>query len=312
MASSVPQTFVKQYSANVFHLSQQKGSRLMGLVRNESQHSESAFYDRIGEVEAIEKVGRNQDVVIQDVPHSRRRVTTRDYYYGAMVDQEDKLRMIQSPESQYALAAAYTLGRKMDDVIIAAALGTASAGKEGELSVAFPDSQVLAAFDGTTNTGVGLNVKTLIAVKQKFLANEVEPGDLYIVVSAKQLSDLLNEDKVTNSDYAAIKALVNGDVDSFMGFKFIHSERLPVTSTSTTYNATSGAIGSGGGGTLGAGARRCFAWKKDGLLLSTAAGVDTKMDPIPSKFHAVQILAKMSIGAVRMEEEKVVEIRCKE
>lgn len=311
MASSVPQTFVKQYSANVFHLSQQKGSRLQSLTRNESQHSESAFYDRIGEVEAIEKVGRNQDVVIQDVPHSRRRVTTRDYYYASMVDQEDKLRMIQSPESQYALAAAMTLGRKIDDIIISAALGTASAGKEGELSVAFPDAQVVAAFDGTTTTGVGLNVKTLIAIKQKFLANEVEPGDLYIVVSARQLSDLLNEDKVTNSDYAAIKALVNGDVDTFMGFKFIHSERLPVTATTTTYVATSGAIGSGSG-SLSSGARRCFAWKKDGLLLSIASGVDTKMDPIPEKFHAVQILAKLSMGAVRMEEEKVVEIRCKE
>lgn len=283
----------------------------MGLVRNESQNSESAFYDRIGEVEAIEKVGRNQNVVIQDVPHSRRRVTTRDYYYGSMVDQEDKLRMIQSPESQYALAAAYTLGRKMDDVVIASALGTAYSGKEGETSVAFPDSQVIAGFDGTTTTGVGLNVQTLIAIKTKFMANEVEPGDLYIAVSSAQLANLLNEEKATNSDYAAIKALVQGDIDTFMGFKFIHTERLPVTAASTTYSVSVGSIGAGTG-TLAAGARRCFAWKKDGLLLSIASGVDTKMDPIPEKFHAVQILAKMSIGGVRMEEEKVVEIRCKE
>lgn len=283
----------------------------MGLVRNESQNSESAFYDRIGEVEAIEKVGRNQNVVIQDVPHSRRRVTTRDYYYGSMVDQEDKLRMIQSPESQYALAAAYTLGRKMDDVVIASALGIAYSGKEGETSVAFPDSQVVAGFDGTTTTGVGLTVATLIGIKTKFMANEVEPGDLYIAVSSAQLANLLNEDRATNSDYAAIKALVQGDIDTFMGFKFIHTERLPVTAASTTYNVASGSIGAGTG-TLAAGARRCFAWKKDGLLLSIASGVDTKMDPIPEKFHAVQILAKMSIGGVRMEEEKVVEIRCKE
>lgn len=311
MASSVPQTFVKQYSANVFHLSQQKGSRLMSLVRNESQNSEAAFYDRIGEVEAIEKVGRNQNVVIQDVPHSRRRVTTRDYYYGAMVDQEDKLRMIQSPESQYALAAAMTLGRKMDDVIISSALGTAFSGKEGETSVAFPDSQVIAGFDGTTTTGVGLNVQTLIGIKTKFMSNEVEPGEMYIAVGSKQLENLLNEEKATNSDYAAIKALVQGDIDTFMGFKFIHTERLPVTAASTTYTVTNGVIGAGTG-TLAAGARRCFAWKKDGLLLSIASGVDTKMDPIPEKFHAVQILAKMSIGGVRMEEEKVIEIRCKE
>lgn len=311
MASSVPQTFVKQYSANVFHLSQQKGSRLMGLCRNESIQAEASFYDRIGAVEALEKVGRNQSVVIQDVPHSRRRVTSRDFYYGAMVDQEDKLRMIQSPESQYAMAAAMTLGRKMDDIVIAAALGTAYSGKEGETGVAFPNSQVLTGVDGTTTSGVGLTVATLINIKEKFNANEVDEGELYIAVSARQISNLLNEDKLTNSDYANVKALIQGDVDSFMGFKFIRTERLPVTAASTTYNVVDGTIGAGTG-TLAAGARRCFAWQKEGLLLAVANGVSTKMDPIPEKFHAVQILAKFSAGAVRMEEEKVIEVRCKE
>lgn len=311
MSFQVTEAMVKQYSSNVFHLSQQKGSRLAMLTRKESQNAESAFYDRIGSVTAQKKVGRHSDTTYQDTPHSRRRVTLEDYFYSDLVDKEDKLRIIMNPESEYAQAGKNALGRAMDDVIIAAALGTAYAGKEGGTSVAMPNSQVVAGFDGSTTTGVGLNVQTLRAVKKKFNANEVEDGDLYICVSAEQLDNMLGEEEATSSDYNVIKTLVQGDIDSFMGFKFVRSERLPVTAADTTYNDENGSIGAGDG-TLAAGARRCFAWKKDGILFAVASDIKGRIDEMPGKHYAHQVYASMSIGAVRMEEVKVVEIRCKE
>ena len=51
-----------------------------------------------------------------------------------VVDEEDKIRMLISPESPYAQAAVWALGRSKDDVIISAALGNAYSGKEGNTS----------------------------------------------------------------------------------------------------------------------------------------------------------------------------------
>lgn len=311
MSFQVTEAMVKQYSTNVFHLSQQKASRLAPFVRRESQNSESAFYDRIGSVTAMKKTGRHSDTTYQDTPHSRRRVTTEDFFFADLVDKEDKLRIIMNPESEYAMAAKMALGRAMDDVIVENALGAAFAGKDGGSQVNLANANKVACFDGATTTGVGLNNETLRAVKKKFHQNEVEEGDLFFAITAEQLDNMLGDDKIINADYALVKALVQGDIDSFMGFKFIRLERLPVSANATTYNVATGEVGSGTG-TLPLGARRAFAWKRDGLLLSTASEVKGRISELPGKHYAHQVYASMSIGAVRMEEAKVVEVLCKE
>ena len=93
MSFEITEAFVKQYSANVFHLSQQKGSRLQERVRKETQQSEAKFFERIGSVEAMEKTGRHSMVEYSDTPHSRRRVSLVDYFHADLVDEEDKLRV---------------------------------------------------------------------------------------------------------------------------------------------------------------------------------------------------------------------------
>lgn len=311
MSNQIPEAFVKQYSANVFHLSQQKGSRLSGMVRKESQKGEARFFDRIGAVAAQEKTGRHSDVTYSDTPHSRRRVTAKDYFYADLVDEEDKLSIIQNPESEYAVAAMYALGRQMDDTIIASALGTAYAGKEGGTPVALADTQKIAGHDGSGATGIGMNIQTLRAIKKKFNQNEVGEGECYLAISAEQLDDLLGQTEIQSSDFNTIKALVNGDVDSYMGFKFIRLERLPVTASSTTYSVTDGSVGAGGG-TLPAGARRCIAWKKEGVILSIRQNMMAKITEIPGKHYAQQVYAKLGIGGTRIEDVKVVEVLCKE
>lgn len=311
MSFQVTTAMVNQFNANVFHLSQQKGSRLAGLVRVESQKAESAFYDRIGSVSAQKKVGRHSETTYQDVPHSRRMIALEDYFFADLVDKEDKLRLIMSPESEYAKAAANALGRAKDDVIIAAALGSAYSGKAGATAVALPSTQKIVATDGATAGGTGLNVLTLRLVKKKFNKNEVDTQGLVMVVSAEQLDDLLGETTVTSSDYAAVKALVDGDVNSFMGFKFIRSERLPVLAGTVSFTVADGTYGSGAG-TSTANSRRCFAFQKDGLLLAMAQDVMSKIEPLPTKHYSNQVYCSMGLGATRLEEEKVVEVLVRE
>lgn len=311
MSFQITEAMVKQYSSNVFHLAQQEESRLAPFVRRETQDAETAFYDRIGAVTAMKKTGRHSDTTYQDTPHSRRAVSTEDFFYADLVDEEDKLRIIMNPESEYTQAAKMALGRAMDDVIVESALGEARAGKDGGSIINLTDVNRVAGFDGSTITGVGLNVKTLRAIKKKFNQNEVMDNELYIAVTAEQLDNMLGELEVTSADFNSVKALVQGDVDTFMGFKFIRLERLPVTDAAITYDETDGSVGAGGG-TLPIGARRIFAWSRSGILLATASEVKARISEMPGKHYANQVYASMSIGGVRMEEVRVVEIYCKE
>ena len=313
MSVEITTAFVKQYSSNVNHLSQQKGSRLQDKVRTESQNSEAAFYERIGSVDAKEKTTRHADVEYDDTPHSRRKVTMKDFYYSDLVDKEDKLRLLISPESEYAQAAVWALGRKKDDIIIAAALGNSYGGKEGASVIALPNDQKIAAFDGTTSTGVNLNIKTLRAVKQKFDGNDVDESIMrYFAISSFQLQSLLGENEITSADFNTIKALVQGEINSFMGFEFCRLERLPRSAVNVTYELLTGVVGSGAGTITASKSRRCFAWAKDGLLMSKGSDVNAKISELPQKHYAHQVYASMSLGATRMEEVKVVEVICSE
>tara|TARA_R100001594_G_C4052417_1_gene265263 strand:+ start:5380 stop:6315 length:936 start_codon:yes stop_codon:yes gene_type:complete len=311
MSSEITTAFVKQFSANVFHLSQQKGSKFSGLVRNEQQVGKSAFYDRIGAATAVKRTSRHADTPQIDSAHSRRRVTLVDYEWADLIDDTDKLRMLIDPTSDYAQAAVWALGRAKDDVIIENALGTSYGGEEGASSVVLPDAQKLGAFDGSGTSN--MNLQTLRKVKQKFDANDIDESiPRYIAISASQLNALLGETSVTSADFNSVKALVQGEINTFLGFNFIRSERLNTLSATVAYDQVTGELDGDDNATAPVGARRCFAWAQDGLLMATAKDVQGKISERADKSYSTQVYACMSIGATRMEEEKVVEIMCTE
>lgn len=321
MSVEVTTAMVNQFNSNVFHLSQQKGSRLKGMIKSNSQNAESEFYDRIGTVLAKEKQGRHSDVEYSDTPHSRRKVTMKDFYFADLVDKEDKLRLIQDPESEYSKAAYMTLGRKIDQIIIEGLLGTAYSGKEGASSVVLPNVQRLAAFDGTATTGRKLNLKTLKALKKMFTKLEAIDSDtdlIYLTVTSEQIESLMDNIEVTSSDYNSVKALVSGAIDTFYGFKFIRIESLPfsnaeffgVRNPTILYNKDSGVVGSGSQTLTLASCKSLVAWVPSAGMLAIGEDVKGRIDEIPSKHYAKQIYASMTMGCARLEEEKVVEVMC--
>jgi hypothetical protein len=309
MSTQISTAFVNQYAATVFHLAQQQGSRLRPTVRNESQVGNVAFWDRIGKVTAQKKTGRHSDTPQTDTPHSRRMVSLVDYEHADLVDNADKIRLLIDPTSEYMKAFANAFGRAMDDEIIAAAVGTAYSGVAGATSVTFPNSQIVANVSG--GAGSNLTVDGLRAAKRILDANECDPSEKrYLVISASQISSLLNQTQVTSSDYASIKALDRGDINSFMGFDIIHSERLTTVTSSTSFNTSTGAVGSGSGDANGY--RRCLAFCESGLLLSIGQDYKGRISERADKGYAMQAYACMGIGATRLEEEKVVQILCNE
>lgn len=294
MSVQITTAFVQQYKANVEHLVQQKGSRLRPYVRVESQNAEFDFYDRIGATSAQEVTGRHQDTPLVNVPHDRRRVSLRDFDWADLIDRTDRLRMLVDPTSPYAQSASFALGRKMDQIIIEAAFGTVYTGKTGSSSVNFPASQQIAVdyVESGSAANSGLTIAKLRAAKEKLDANEVDPSDpRIIIVTAKQVTDLLRTTEVTSADYNSVKALVAGQLNTFMGFEFVRTELL---NTDTS------------------GHRRVIAYSKSGLLMAMAQDINVDIGPRRDKRNATQVYCSASFGATRMEEEKVVEIKCAE
>ena len=285
MSTQITTAFVQQYSANVQMLSQQMGSLLRDTVDSESVNGDKAFFEQVGQAAAQARTTRHGDTPLMETPHSRRMVTLTDYEYADLIDDQDKLRMLIDPTSTYARAAAAAIGRAMDDTIISAMGGTAKTGTTGSTSTALPSAQKIA--HGST----GLTIAKLVTAKKKLDAKSVDPSiPRYIVVSPEQIEDLLNSTTVTSADFNTVKALVQGDIDTFVGFKFITSNRLTDDGTS----------------------RLCYAWAQDGMKLAIGKEPNAKIDERSDKSYATQVYYCSSFGSTRMEEEKVVEIACNE
>jgi len=286
MSTQIDTAFVNQFSANIQMLSQQMGSLLRDAVDSESVNGEKAFFDQVGAASAVLRTSRHADTPLVETPHSRRMVTMSDYEYADLIDDQDKVRLLVDPTSTYSRAAAAAMGRAMDDVIITAALGTSTTGKDGSTSTALPSTQKIA------HGSAGLTIAKLLSAKETLDANSVDPSiTRHIVVSPKQISDLLNNTTVTSSDFNTVKALAQGELNTFVGFNFIVSNRLNTDSNSD---------------------RQVIAFASDGIKLAVGKEPAARIDERADKSYSTQVYYCQSIGATRMEESKVVEIACNE
>ena len=286
MSTQITTAFVEQYSSNIQMLSQQKGSLLRDKVRLESVTGKNAFFDQVGSVTATVRSSRHSDTPQADTPHSRRRVSLVYYEFADLIDDLDKVRMLVDPTSTYALAAAYAMGRAMDDAIISAATGSSDTGVAGGTAVALPAGQIIAEA-GTT----GMSIAKLREAKEIIDLADVDPSlPRHIIVSPKQISDLLGTTEVTSSDFNTVKALAQGDINSFLGFNFIVSNRLAIAASK----------------------RACIAFVSDGIALAVGKDSTARIDERADKGYATQVYYSAAFGATRMEEDKVVKIEAYE
>lgn len=298
MSTNITTSFVDQYSANIQALVQQKGSKLRNLVGFESVKGKNCFIDQIGQVAAVKKTTRHADTPQSDTPHKRRRLSLETYHWADLIDNDDKVRMLIDPTNDYANAAAWAMGRAMDAAIVGAALGTAYTGETGATAVALPASQIIDADCASKFT-----FDKLRQVKRMFDMNDAPSEGRFIVLSAQQLDDLLSETKVTSADYASAKALVRGELDTFMGFTFIQLNAKNASNELILPDVVSEDIVVG---------RSCIAFQAEGIKLGIGQDIVGKITERDDKCFATQVYYEMSIGAVRMQEELVIKINCKE
>ena len=310
MSFQVTTAFTQQYSANVMELSQQKGSRLRNYVTTETGvRGEYAFKDQVGVATYNVVMNRNGDTPLNTTPFSRRRVQLVGRDWGDLVDNIDKLQMIIDPTSATALVAGHSMGRAVDDAIISACFATAytNSGLDGvtPTTVALPAGQIIAVGDRTyqdegnaANGNSSLTVSKLISGKILFYTNNVdlESEKLQIAVPGQAIGALLTATPVTSIYYNSVRPLVDGTVDTFMGYDFHRTELVNKDGR--------------GNSLLSGGYQLLPVWVPSGIYLAIGEDIKAEIEKRADKKFSWQIYFQMFMGATRLEEVKVAQLIC--
>lgn len=300
MSQQIPTAWVNQYKANVTFLYQQSGSKLKGKVRERQVTGSVDFWDLIGPTSAVKKTVRHSDTPQVDTPHLRRMAVTTDYEWADLIDKQDMYKILIDPQSAYAVNAAKAMQRAYDDEVISAFGATASTGHDGTTPITFaadyPGGSRGAGNGDEDFTGAANTVANLATLKGDLDNNDVDDDNRYIIASPSFYTQLLKQSTIPNissSDYNTVKALVNGEVNTFMGFTFIRSTRLPLVTA---------------GGTN----RYGYAWQGDAMAISTGMDLITRVGERADKSYATQVYCAESLGAVRVQGTGVVRFKIDE
>lgn len=193
-------------------------------------------------------------------------------------------------ESELVKVIASALGRKEDEILIKA-LRAASALSDNSVGQIPAANKIVADFE-TTGTKTGLTVakieEALVALDD---AGVPEEGRI-LIAPTRSKRELISSVQVGSIDYNDVKPLVNGQVDTFLGFKFIWI----------------------GNDTLGLGDGTddyCYALHRDSLCLAVGnLDKQTRIDYVPQKMSYL-VASPLRAGAVVREGAGVVEIKIK-
>lgn len=238
-------------------------------------------WPRIGPA-VMELRGAPQSIIpASDVTHTQITTTFEDRILNTPTDIFQQAQVNASERQALAFDHAMAVGRRTDQIIINALNAS-----------------------GTTNTIVngGTNM-TLDKLRQaSFLMNEdnVDPMLRFIAMHPSQLRSLLEETETTSSDFNTVKALVNGELDTFMGFKFFYIA-----------DRTEGGLPKVGN------IRTCFAWQQRAMGMAFAGfeggqanpSVTIDWDPLRQSWLTI---SKLRAGSSALQPDGIVDIDCDE
>ena len=278
MAINISNAFVTLFDAEVKQAYQAE-SVLRNTVRLRTGVEGSTHkFPKIGKGVAQVRVPQT-DVVPMNVDYSQATVTLSDYIAAEYSDIFNQAKVNFDERQELVQVVSKSIGRRADQLIIDA-LDAASS------------SLTVASSIGGANTN--LNLAKLLETKKLMDAANVPSQGRHILVHANNLAGLLAETEVTSSDYNSVKTLVNGEVNTFLGFNFhVIGDRDE------------------GGLTLSSGDRQCFAWHQQALGYAEGMGIKTEINYIPEKTSYL-VASMFSAGSVGIDAEGIVEITCDE
>lgn len=283
----------QDYSRIILPLARQEKSMLFDRVYVKGDVTGKCFYqDQIGKWEMAAKTSVNPDTPQNDPNLSRTRIDIATYNDARMLDRSLRLQEFSDPTSQTSVCVSSAVGIQMDKIIYDALGGTAYRGETGSTSITFPSAKTVAVDFESSGTNSGLTTAKIRRAAKMMNAQGVPNYDRTFVCSATGLEQLLGSTTVTSSDYNVVKALVSGEINTWLGFKFVV---LPDGIINVTSNVAD-----------------YYAFQKTGVCFGMLEELFLRVEERADKSYSKQIYYEINAGAGRLEEAKVIKVKADE
>jgi hypothetical protein len=277
MAVAISNAFVQMFDAEV-HQAFQAQRSLAGVIRERTNVEGSQVkFPKIGKGTATIRVPQT-DVTPLNVSYSQVTATMSDYIAAEYSDIFNQQKVNFDERRELVQVVSGAIGRRMDQLVIDA------------LNAASSPSTVATTVGGS---GTNMNLAKLLAAKKALDTKNVPAEGRCMVIHANGLAALLDETELTSSDFATVKALSTGEIDTFLGFKFItlgdrDEGGLPLPST-----------------------RTCFAFHRDAIGMGIGMGQRSEINYVPEKTSFL-VSSMFSAGAIAIDDEGIVKISATE
>ena len=279
MSISLSNAFVTLFDAEVKQAYQGKAMLVPAVRQRRGVEGSTVKFPKVGRGVATIRVPQT-DVTPLNVGFSSVTLTLADYNAAEYSDIFSQAKVNFDERQELVQVVAGAMGRRQDQMVLDALTASST-------------SLTVANSIGGSNTN--MNVAKLREAKRLLDKGNVPPDGRNIIIHANGLSNLLSETSVTSSDFNSVKALVQGDIDTFLGFKF----------------HVLGDRSEGGLAIDGSLDRTCFAFHKDAVGYGEGIAMRTEINYIAEKTSWL-VNEVFSAGAVAIDDEGIVKITCRE
>lgn len=279
MSKFLSSVAVTEFDSEVKHAYQTAGSSLRGTITVRSGVTGDTYkFRKMGKGMANQKTSASL-VTPMDITHATQTATLTNWNAPEYTDIFDATEVNFDEQKELAFTIGSALGRREDQLIIDALEDTTAASLAGDVS------------EDIGGSGTGLNSAKIRRASANLNAKGVGK-DRHLLHTASGLENLLSETAVTSSDYNTVKALVNGELDTWIGFKFHNIETrdeggLPAGSSGETLN---------------------FAYERSAIGMATGMEKRTAVDWIPER-TAWLSNGFLKAGAVARDLDGIVQIQ---
>ena len=279
MSTSISTSFVTIFDAEVKQ-AYQNDRQLAGTVRERTGVSGNTYkFNKLGSGVANLHIPQS-DVTPMNLTHTQVSATMADYNAAEYSDIFTSGKVLFDERAELVKAVSMAVGRRMDQLVIDALDGAGT-------------SLTVANSIGGSNTN--LNVDKVLSAKKQMDQKGVPAEDRFFLCHANNMAAFLDDSDVKTIDVNTTKALAQGMVDTFLGFKFIMV----------------GDRTEGGLAVDGSSDRTCLAWHRNACGLAINMDKKTEINYIAEK-SSFLVNSMFSAGSVGIDTDGIVEITCRE
>lgn len=285
MTITIPTAYVNGFSSDIHMLLAQTYSKTRPIFPTVDAMGEKQFFERLGDLTVAPVTTRLAYNELQDPVHTRRMVTITKYAGSTYLDDLDKMRLLIDPTNEYTQRLAQAHARNFDVAMFTALGGTAYGGVDGTTATTLPSGNKIA--HGSAGFTVAKFDQALKMLEE--FEVDIGAGNLYLFVRPGGKEDLTGDttNRAVSRDFISKSFYDGRTLESFHGVPIITSNLIPAIDGSTN---------------------RAYLCTSDALKVAVKRDLQVEVDKLPERGHNLQIATYMSFGAVRMEENKVIEI----